>query len=114
MEHIISTIYGEIAKGNDGSYSLDMNVPSKGYMVGGQTWTMVASFVDHDMIREFITSNKATLSQPRMYVGWWRHNGKVYLDVSENVHNAYVARIIGKSNGEIAIWDVENNAEIVL
>ncbi len=111
---IVQHITGEILHGRDGSVSLAGNTPESGFMVGGASFTVTvtpAKFSE-DIVREFILSNAEKLSTPDYYVGWWTHNGRIYLDVSNKVESSYTAVHIGRVRKEIAVWDVAKGEEI--
>lgn len=107
-------ITGEILAGRDGSISIHGTTPEDGFMVGGasHTVTVTPAKFHEGIVREFILSNAEKLSTPDYYVGWWTHNGRIYLDVSNKVESSYTAVHIGRVRNEIAVWDVVNAAEI--
>lgn len=111
----VSVILDALHSGQDGSVHAETgHVPTKGYMVGGVSWTMVVSpeLVDHYTILDFLSAHKAVLSWDNYYVGWWEHKGRIYFDVSQNISDRDSATEMGKLRGEIAIWDLDNSCEI--
>ena len=46
------------------------------------------------------------------YIGLWKDNDKIYLDISTHVIDRDEAIEFARVNGQIAIWDVENGKEI--
>lgn len=48
------------------------------------------------------------------FIGTWKHNDKVYIDLSMHVLSLAKAIEMGKRNKQIAIWDCKNKEEIIL
>lgn len=111
----IDSIVEAIFEGKDGSLSpVTGKAPKDGYMVGGVSWTMTVTpqeFIP-EHVALFVTAHRLTLVDPRYYVGWWTHNGRIYLDISEHTASESDAIILGYSRKEIAVWDVFNSQEI--
>jgi len=117
MEPNINGIVFAILHGIDGSLNPFTNsTPDDGYMVGGVSWTMTvtpAEFLE-EHVTLFVNAHRFTLSDPRYYVGWWTHNGRIYLDISECIAGPVEAKVAGMQRKEIAIWDVKNSQEIAI
>jgi hypothetical protein len=87
---------------------LGNDLPTKGYFVGGTSWTMVTDYwTVSKRLTEFFAEHKDA-----SYIEFWRHNGKIYLD--EVTHHAGLSEALffGELRSEIAIWDIENKREI--
>ena len=57
---------------------------------------------------------KYDIEQDNIYVGYWEHKGKTYWDInihSTDFHDAFRTAI---HNKEIAIWDCQNEKEIIV
>jgi len=101
---------------------VDGSEPSTGYMVAkGSQYGSIASAADfYDPVKgpkilaDYMKANKADLATGKNYLGLWHNkdDGKVYLDISENVLDLDEATQRGQSRDQISIWDVANFAEI--
>lgn len=117
MESTIHAILDAIHNGEDGSIHLTSGeAPKTGYMVGGASWTMTVApeMLDAYVIADFIHAHKAMLSWEHHFIGWWTHNGRIYLDVSENVHHFSHALELGYERKELAIFDLNTMTEVAL
>ncbi len=117
MENIIYTILEDIHNGKDGSIHVGTGErPTKGYMVGGASWTMtVASeMLDAYVLADFLNAHRAILSWEEKYLGWWTHKGRVYFDVADNVTDAHTAVTLGQYRKEIAIFNLNRMEEVTL
>tara|TARA_R110000824_G_scaffold124333_6_gene282740 strand:+ start:1064 stop:1459 length:396 start_codon:yes stop_codon:yes gene_type:complete len=47
-------------------------------------------------------------------VGTWIHEGQIYFDLVQHIHELDVATKVAKERGEIAIYDCTNQKEILL
>ena len=105
-----------VSSPSGGSLSLSGKVPSEGYMVGGVSWSLVAhkEYIDVYTVMDFLTAHATILNWDGMYVGWWEHKGKVHFDIAENFKGRDLAYSMGRSRGEIAVWDLVNETEHVL
>lgn len=104
----------EVAEGRDGSYSFNYEEPKTGFFVGGRSWTLVTrpDVFDPYTALDFLEAHRTVLSHKAVFVGWWTHQGKVYLDVTDRFRSRQNAIAEGKARGEIAIWDIERKEEI--
>ena len=91
-------------------------VPGTGYFVGGLTNPLV-----HDRMRDGhveITRFVETVQRERLapYLGWWTdgETGLLWVDGSDWFADREDAVAAGNERGEIAIYDVANQAEIRL
>lgn len=114
QEYIASKIMDAVSLGNDGSISMKGETPKTGYMVGGKSWTLTArpGHFDSYTVMDFLEAHKVVLSWSTVYVGWWTHKGRIYLDVSDNVPDFIAAYDLGLRRGEIAIWDIQLSSEV--
>jgi hypothetical protein len=66
------------------------------------------------ILADYMKKNKSDLATGKNYLGLWHNkdDGKVYLDISENIQNIDTARTLGAQRDQISIWDVANFAEI--
>ena len=75
---------------------------------------------DSDTIAAFLEENYEILSMKGNFFGYWigsasyGNSKRVYLDVSVNIADKKEAVAFGRSNGQLAIWDVFNSSEITL
>jgi hypothetical protein len=95
-------------------------VKDTGFMVGGLVPTTIVELPMRnrngrgwlaDTLDEFVKSHHAHLGRNR-YLGTWVNDGKVYVDVSQWVETLDNAIALGKSRGELAIWDCAKNEEV--
>lgn len=98
----------------------DGSMPTKGYMVAKPpSFGRVVSkedFYDKDkgfqILRDYMRTHKEELATGKHYLGTWEHEGKVYLDVSENIMDETEATSLGRERNQIEIWDVANQKTI--
>jgi len=109
----------------NGGLSVNMvngSEPTSGYMVAkgteyGKT-VSAEDFYDPEkgpkILADYMKDNKADLGTGKNYLGLWHNteDGKVYLDVSENILDRGAAITAGQSRDQISIWDVANFAEV--
>lgn len=101
---------------------LDGSEPTSGYMVAkGEPFAAIVDAKDffdptkgHKALGSFMKENKETLGTGKSYLGVWHNtaDGKVYLDVSDNIASRAAAVAAGSARNQISIWDVANFAEI--
>jgi hypothetical protein len=99
---------------------VDGSMPDKGYMVAKppQFGEVVdaADFLNPSrgdkILSAYMRRHKADLSTGKNYLGTWLNEGKVYLDVSQNVQQRETAVRLGRERNQKAIWDVVNMVEI--
>ena len=109
----------------NGGLSVNMvngSEPTSGFMVAkGAKFADKVEAVDfYDPIKgpkilsDFMKRFKSDLATGKNYLGLWhnKEDGKVYLDVSENIQDRERARTLGAKRDQISIWDVANFAEI--
>lgn len=109
-------VYESVRTGKtSGSNSIHDETPStKGYMVGGNSWSMVipSGCITETLTHSYVLHHLGMLYKPEMFLGWWEHKGKIYLDVSERFLVKDTAIVRAKWLNEIAIWDIENRIDI--
>ena len=103
----------------DEGYSVDVhgNVPTDGYMVGGETPSLI---LKQGVRGRYLTTDAwldqewDVLTQPGYFAGIWTDTdtGDVYVDISRNVTDLYAALAIAEARGELAIWDVASAKEV--
>ena len=101
---------------------VDGSEPTSGYMVakGGQYGAIVDAVDFYDPVKgpkalaDYMKQHKSQLGAGKNYLGLWHNteDGKVYLDVSENIQDKERAISAGQKQDQISIWDVVNFAEI--
>jgi hypothetical protein len=109
----------------NGGLSVNMvngSEPTSGYMVAkGTEYGKTVSAEDFydpqkgpKILADYMKENKADLGTGKNYLGLWHNteDGKVYLDVSENILDKGAAITAGQSRDQISIWDVANFAEV--
>ena len=98
----------------------DGSMPDKGYMVSKPTSLsrIVPSKDFYDpkegwkILREYEQKHSQDLATGRNYLGTWEKDGKVFLDVSQNIMDRTEATSLGASRDQLKIWDVVNQVEI--
>jgi hypothetical protein len=92
--------------------------PAAGYMVArtGHTHTFPESVLrDHarltKAIDQMIMSEHGSLGNG-IYLGGWVHDGKLWLEPSDNFTDREQAAAVGRERNQIAIWDVSQGQEI--
>lgn len=109
-----------VANPEGGTVQLDGGpLPDRGYFVGGivnaliidDTFTPKSTM---EALEVFVTYLREHTDVP--YIGWWtdEQDGKLYVDGTSWYADEQEARRIGKSRGEIAIFDVERKTSIYL
>lgn len=100
---------------------IDGSEPTKGYMVakGGTKGAIMDADEFYDPVKgpealgSFFKAHKSELTGGD-YLGVWdnKADGKVYLDLSENIMDRSTAISEGRKRDQISIWDVTNFEEI--
>lgn len=119
--HAFETLARETLAHGGGSAWPDgtLSRPADGYMVGGIVPTLTIPVVGADTLAQcvfdFVVSHHDTLhagpDAPRV-VGTWKHEGRIYVDVSEWVADRVRAVGLAHERGELAIWDCYHGNEI--
>lgn len=100
---------------------MDGSEPVKGFMVakGGSKGAIVDAEEFYDPVKgpehlsSFLKDHRSSLTKGS-YLGLWHNtaDGKVYLDVSDNIMDEAKATSLGRRRDQISIWDVANFREI--
>jgi hypothetical protein len=99
---------------------VDGSMPTTGYMVAKppEFGTIVDAVDFNDPVKgpkilsNYMKRHKNDLGNGKNYLGTWLNEGKVYLDVSENIQSKSRATKIGRERNQLTIWDVANLSEI--
>lgn len=100
---------------------VDGHLPTKGYMVAKPPeFSHVvdeADFFDPikgpKILSAYMIKNRADLGKGgKNYLGTWLNEGKIYLDVSQNIMSRSEATKLGTERNQKKIWDVVNQVEI--
>jgi hypothetical protein len=99
---------------------VDGSMPKTGYMVAKPpSFGKIVDAVDFSdpvkgpkILSDYMKRHKNDLGNGKNYLGTWLNDGKVYLDVSENIQSKSTATRIGRERNQKAIWDVANLDEI--
>jgi hypothetical protein len=93
--------------------------PPSGYMVAQTDHTHVfpAEILDDHAkltraIDDMIMAEKSAFSGKQAYLGGWVHDGKLWLEPSDNFDNKYAAVAAGKARNQISIFDLQTYDEI--
>lgn len=99
---------------------IDGSEPIKGFMVA--TDSKFGAVVDEkdffdpakteDILNDYLLKHQAELGKENNYLGLWLNDGKVYLDVSENIEDKEAAIKAGQDRDQISIWDVAAQDEV--
>jgi hypothetical protein len=98
----------------------DGSMPTSGYMVAKPpefgAVVDAADFADPvkgaKILGDYMKTHRKDLGSGKNYLGTWLNEGKVYLDVSENIQDVSAATKVGRERNQKAIWDVVNLQEI--
>jgi len=102
----------------NGGASLNINTgelnPKKGYFVSiAGAEKKIRSFAGDDL-KNYILENSDLLLEQGVFLGGWVHEGKIFLDCSQQIFDKREAIIKGIKRGQIAIYDASNGLEISL
>ncbi len=111
---IAEQLYSMAKNGEDGTIRIDGGtLPQTGYYVGGEAPSFIVDSLDNldrGELGWWVGNNSAT------YYGVWVDSAsterKVYIDAVTHMNTKAVAVLLGKSRGELAIWDIANMREI--
>ena len=94
--------------------------PTSGYMVARKEYSKIVSAEDffdankgRKILSDFLKQNREHFQEDQ-YLGIWfnTNNGKVYLDITDNIADRRKAESLGRERNQISIWDVVNKVEI--
>lgn len=109
---LATVLYDMAIHAEDGTVSAhDEPLPKSGYYVGGKVESLVfqeAGSVDRGELAWWIGSN------PARFYGVWvdSEDGKIYFDAVTHMNTRQHAANLGRTRGEIAIWDISAGEEI--
>lgn len=86
-----------------------LSLPLDGYWVGGVTDTLIAP---QGASGSALLESLRVLASGADWLGFWAHSGRVYVDATSWHPTLDEALRFGRVRGEIAIWDIANDAEI--
>lgn len=101
---------------NGSSFNMDIEKPTKGYMVSMELFELVIDLkeLSVDDIVKFINKNKLEFDSRLKYLGLWIDEGKIYIDVSVCFSELKLAEFFGVINNQSAVYDVVNEKTIML
>ena len=112
----------DIMRSNREGFSVSLHsgdTPKQGYMVAQTDHTHVFPETVLDdrkalttAIDEMLMSERSAFEDRDTYLGGWVHDGKLWLEPSDNITNKATAVREAAQRNQIAIWDVNNGAEI--
>ena len=90
------------------------DIPAGGYMVAlaGHEEIIPVQALTVDRLTRYVRDHFDALMLDDMFLGAWRSDDNVFLDVSQCVSDREEAVFLGAARGQLAIWDVVNAAEI--
>ena len=99
---------------------VDGSMPTTGYMVAKPPeFGIIVDAVDFNdpvkgpkILSGYMKKQKKDLATGKNYLGTWLSDGKVYLDVSENIQSKSTATRMGRERNQKEIWDVVNQVGI--
>lgn len=116
MKNLVKTIYQATLQNGGASYNLYGVAPKDGFMVadfGAEEVILKEDFTE-EVLWNFISKNLNRLKNKDVCVGTWENEGKIYLDLSQNIKNKNQAIKQGIINKQLAIFDLSNFNSIAL
>jgi hypothetical protein len=117
------SVWNSIVTGNGASYNLstgELN-PETGYMVASQnpsaSFPMPKSLNEfQDVIQKYLTATTLNelVNSPHLYLGFWVNDGRLVIDLSENIQDKAQALVLGLDRYQLAIYDCANKCDIEL
>jgi hypothetical protein len=117
---VAQTAMSMTMSGGGASVNLKGKPPKDGFMVSpykDREKTVTFKRDRAEMIKAFKdyqSNNKDFIQQKNHYLGSWKNQGKVYLDISVNVADKEEAMKMAKEHNQLAIWDVKNKQEVTV
>lgn len=116
MKNLVKTIYQETLQNGGASYNLYGIAPKDGFMVaqmGAEEVILKENFTE-EILHNFINKNLNRLKNKDICIGTWENEGKIYLDLSQNIKNRNQAIKQGIINKQLAIFDLSSFNSIAL
>lgn len=117
------TVFNSIMQNNGASYNLHTRTlnPDAGYMVAIPGFESIVDIpVDLNKFQDEVTAycinkdmwNKIATNPDNIYLGFWLHEGKLYIDLTENIIDKDDAILAGNERNQIAIYDCYERHDI--
>lgn len=110
---MVMNIITDTLANNGGTFRNGDNISdtlTTGYVVGGIVPSQIVSADNQDELSRVLSQFVATYD----VVGTWLHDGMVHVDAVEVYDSREDAISVGRTRGEIAIWNVADSTEITL
>jgi hypothetical protein len=118
-QQVMSAKALDIVRKNPTGFSVkpEGSTPSSGYMVSipGHSVIMDANeFAKNPSghVAAYADEHAGALTQPNAHVGGWTNEGKMYLDVSQNIPDQVSAVKAGVARNQKAIFDLHSMSEV--
>lgn len=81
----------------------DQELPTTGYYVGGESWTLVRAWarITRQDVIDFVAAHPAS-----RYIGMWMNGGRVYLDAVTHTDDQRTARNLGRDRRELSVYNI--------
>lgn len=115
LKMVSNQIYLDTLKNAGGSFSINKQVASKGYMVVFKNLIEIPiKDFSIELIEKLITENYRVLNKHNVFFGTWIDNNKVYIDLSKNYKYKNSCVKFAKKFKELAIFDLENFTSVFI
>lgn len=115
LKMVSNQIYLDTLKNAGGSFSINKQVASKGYMVAFKNLIEIPiKDFSIELIEKLITENYRVLNKHNVFFGTWIDNNKVYIDLSKNYKYKNSCVKFAKKFKELAIFDLENFTSVFI
>lgn len=115
LEHVVEVAYRDTQETGGTTIGLSGKQPTTGFALSpfknGETTVPENQFSPQSIV-EFISNNFGSLSMPDYYLGAWKHEGLVYLDVTQVLADREAAIEAAINAEQLAIFDLDNFEEI--
>lgn len=112
-QFIIAKIYGK----QGFSVNIKGQASRNGYMSGFNEALLKKDVeaITAGEIDRWVEDNFLTLAEDKnLYAGGWEKDGIYYLEISRNIGILLAAKEFAQKHNQIAIWDCENDEEIII
>lgn len=117
------SVFDSIKANNGASYNLHTRTlnPDSGYMVAIPGFEQIVDIPeDLNKFQDVVTSycinrdmwDKIVSNPDNIFIGFWINDGKLYIDLTENIANEKEAVLTGYARNQIAIYDCANKQDI--